>query len=141
MVNAPMVAKERNIEVSVIGHDRTTAYQTLVRIGVVTEKRTRTVAGTLFCNKPRIVEVNGVKLEAGLGSRMLYVSNDDKPGFIGALGSLLGKHKINIAYFHLGRNEDAEAIALVEVDQAISQELLLEIGSINGVRQVKYLQF
>jgi len=141
MVNAPMVAKERNIEVSVIGHDRTTAYQTLVRIGVVTEKRTRTVAGTLFGNKPRIVEVNGVKLEAGLGSRMLYVSNDDKPGFIGALGSLLGKHKINIAYFHLGRNEDAEAIALVEVDQAISQELLLEIGSINGVRQVKYLQF
>ncbi len=141
MVNAPMVAKERNIEVSVIGHDRTTMYQTLVRITVVTEKRKRTVAGTLFGDKPRVVEVNGVKLEAALGARMLYVNNDDKPGFIGALGTLLGKHKINIAYFHLGRNNDGEAIALVEIDQPVSPEILSEIAAVNGVRQVKALAF
>ncbi len=141
MVNAPMVAKERNIEVSVVGHDRTTMYQTLVRITVVTEKRKRTVAGTLFGDKPRIVEVNGIKLEAGLGARMLYVNNDDKPGFIGALGTLLGKHKINIAYFHLGRNQDGEAIALVEIDQPVSPEILAEIAAVHGVRQVKALAF
>jgi D-3-phosphoglycerate dehydrogenase len=141
MVNAPLVAKERNIEVSAASHDRAAHYQTLIRVTVVTEKRTRTVAGTLFGDKPRMVEVNGVKLEAGLGARMLYVNNDDKPGFIGALGTLLGKHKINIAYFHLGRNNDGEAIALVEIDQPVSPEVLAEIAAVHGVRQVKALVF
>lgn len=141
MVNAPMVAKERNIEVSTASHERASHYQTMIRITVTTEKRTRTVAGTLFGDKPRVVEVNGIKLEAGLGARMLYVNNDDKPGFIGALGSLLGKHKINIAYFHLGRNDDGEAIALVEIDQPVSPEIISEIAAIHGVRQVKALAF
>jgi len=142
MVNAPIVAKERNIEVSAISHERTSHYQTMIRITVVTEKRTRTVAGTLFGDKPRIVEVNGIKLEAGLGARMLYVNNDDKPGFIGALGTLLGKSKINIAYFHLGRNDSHnEAIALVEVDQPVPQEVLAEISGLPSVKQVKALQF
>lgn len=142
MVNAPIVAKERNIEVSAISHERTSHYQTMIRITVTTEKRTRTVAGTLFGDKPRIVEVNGITLEAGLGNRMLYVNNDDKPGFIGALGTLLGKHKINIAYFHLGRNnQHDEAVALVEIDQPVSQDVLAEIAALPSVKQVKALQF
>jgi D-3-phosphoglycerate dehydrogenase len=142
MVNAPVVAKERNIEVSATSHDRAGDYQTLIRITVTTEKRTRTVAGTLFADKPRIVEVSGIKLEAGLGSRMLYVSNDDKPGFIGGLGSVLGKAGINIAYFHLGRNEaNSEAIALVEVDQPVPADVLAEISKIPSVRQAKMLTF
>jgi D-3-phosphoglycerate dehydrogenase / 2-oxoglutarate reductase len=142
MVNAPVIAKERNIEVSSTSHDRTGNYQTLVRITVVTDKRTRTVAGTLFGDKPRIVEVSGIKLEAGLGSRMLYINNDDKPGFIGNLGTLLGDAKINIAYFHLGRDHDAnEAIALIEVDQPLPAELLASIAKLPSVRQAKVMQF
>ncbi len=142
MVNAPVVAKERGIDVSATSHDRIGDYQTLIRITVVTEKRTRTVAGTLFADKPRIVEVNGIKLEAGLGKKNLYVNNDDKPGFIGSLGTILGKHGINIAYFHLGRNEaGSEAIALVEVDQDVSAEVLAEIGKLPSVKQVKLLGF
>jgi D-3-phosphoglycerate dehydrogenase len=142
MVNAPVIAKERNIEVSSISHNRASDYQTLLRVTVVTEKRTRTVAGTLSGDKPRIVEVNGIKLEAGLGTYMLYVNNDDKPGFIGSLGTLLGKNKINIAYFHLGRNEaQDEAIALVEVDQPVSPEMLAEICTLPSVRQAKALLF
>ncbi len=142
MVNAPVIAKERGIEVAATSHERAGDYQTLIRITVVTEKRTRTVAGTLFADKPRIVEVNGIKLEAGLGAKTLYVNNDDKPGFIGSLGSLLGKNGINIAYFHLGRNEaGSEAIALVEVDQSVSQEVLAEIGKLPSVKQVKLLEF
>ena len=142
MVNAPVLAKERGIDVSATSHDRMGDYQTLIRITVVSEKRKRTVAGTLFADKPRIVEVNGIKLEAGLGPRMLYVNNDDKPGFIGSLGSVLGKAKINIAYFHLGRNEaGSEAIALVEVDQDVPADVLAEIGKLPSVKQVKMLAF
>ena len=142
MVNAPVVAKERGIEVSATSHERAGDYNTLIRITVTTDKRTRTVAGTLFADKPRIVEVNGIKLEAGLGARTLYVNNDDKPGFIGSLGTLLGKAGVNIAYFHLGRNEaNSEAIALVEVDQDVNAETLAEIGNIASVKQAKLLKF
>ncbi len=142
MVNAPVIAKERNIEVSATSHGRTGDYQTMIRITVVTEKRIRTVAGTLFADKPRIVEVNGIKLEAGLGEHMLYVNNDDKPGFIGNLGTLLGKSGINIANFHLGRHEEnSEAVALIEVDQPLSAELLTEIARLPSVRQAKALAF
>lgn len=142
MVNAPVIAAERAIDVSSTSHDKVGDYQTLIRITVVTEKRTRTVSGTLFADKPRIVEVNGIKLEAGLGAKTLYVNNDDKPGFIGSLGTLLGKHGVNIAYFHLGRNEaGSEAIALVEVDQSISPELLAEIDKLPSVKQAKLLEF
>jgi len=142
MVSAPVVAKERGIEISATSHDRVGGYQTLIRITVVTDKRTHTISGTLFSDKPRIVEVNDIKLEAGLGARMLYVTNDDKPGFIGNLGTLLGKAKINIAYFHLGRNEEInEAAALVEVDQPVPQKVLADIGKLPSVKQVKLLQF
>jgi D-3-phosphoglycerate dehydrogenase len=142
MVNAPVIAKERGVDVSAVSHERTGDYQTLVRVTVVTDKRTRTVAGTLFGTSPRVVEVNGIKLEAGLGARMLYVNNDDKPGFIGSLGTLLGKAGVNIAYFHLGRNEAGnEAVALVEVDQAVSTEVLAEIAGLPSVKQVKLLNF
>ena len=142
MVNAPVIAKERGIEVSATSHDRTGDYQTLIRITVVTEKRTRTVAGTLFGDKPRIVEVNGVKLEAGLGKHTLYVNNDDKPGFIGSLGTVLGKAKINIANFHLGRSDaGGEAIALVQVDQKVPAEVIAEIAGLASVKQVKLLSF
>jgi D-3-phosphoglycerate dehydrogenase / 2-oxoglutarate reductase len=142
MVNAPVIAKERGVEVSTVSHERAGDYQTLIRITVTTEKRTRTVAGTLFGDKPRVVEVNGIKLEAGLGTKTLYVNNDDKPGFIGSLGSVLGKAKVNIANFHLGRNEEgSEAIALVEVDQDVSAEVLAEIAALPSVKQVKLLNF
>jgi len=142
MVNAPVIAKERGIEVSATSHDKSSDYQTLIRVTVTTEKRTRTVAGTLFEGRPRIVEVNGIKLEAGLGARMLYVNNDDKPGFIGSLGTVLGKAGINIAYFHLGRNEAGnEAIALVEIDQPVPAAILAEISKLPSVKQVKMLAF
>lgn len=142
MVNAPVLAKERNIEVSETRHDREGDYQTLIRITVVTEKRTRTVAGTLFGGSARIVEVNDVKLEAGLGQHMLYINNEDKPGLIGGLGKLLGDAGINIANFHLGRNDaHSDAIALLEVDQAVAGDVLEKIGKLPSVKQVKLLKF
>ena len=142
MVNAPVIAKERNISVTEIKHDASENYSSLIRITVETEKRTRDVAGTLFGNNPRLVDVQGVKLEAGFAPHVLYVNNEDKPGFIGALGKLLGDNKINIANFHLGRNDaHTDAIAIVEVDTPVSADLLKEVGKLPSVKQAKFLHF
>jgi hypothetical protein len=98
MVNAPVVARERNIEVAEVKHDRDSEYQTLVRLTVTTERRTITIAGTLFGgNKPRVVDIDGVPMEASLGRCMLYTRNLDMPGIIGGFGSIMGTAKINIA--------------------------------------------
>lgn len=143
MVNAPVIAKERNIQVTEVKHDREGDYQTLIKLTVETEKQTRTVTGTLFANQaPRIVEINGVRLEAEVEPNMLYVINDDKPGFIGALGSLLGYNGVNIATFALGRRiEGEEAVCLVAVDQPVQDIVLDQVTALAHVRQAKRLTF
>jgi len=143
MVNAPVLARERNIEVTEIRHDRPGDYQTLMRLAVVTDRRSRDVAGTLFGgDKPRIVEIKGIRIEAELGRHMLYTTNEDKPGFIGRLGTLLGESGINIATFHLGRSAPGgDAIALIEVDQALGENLLARVRAIPGVVQAESLAF
>lgn len=142
MINAPVIAKERTIEVSEVKHERGGDYQTLIRITLTTDKGSREVAGTLFGSRPRLVEVGGIKLEAGLGVQMLYVNNEDKPGLIGNLGKLLGEAGINIANFHLGRNDARnDAVALLEVDQAVPAELLAAINALPSVKLAKLLQF
>lgn len=143
MVNAPVIAKERNIQVTEVKHDREGDYHTLIKLTVETEKQTRTVTGTLFANQaPRIVEINGVRLEAEVEPNMLYVINDDKPGFIGALGSLLGYNGVNIATFALGRKiEGEEAVCLVAVDQPVQDIVLDQVAALAHVRQAKRLTF
>lgn len=142
MVNAPVVAKERNIEVSEIRHDRTAHYKTLMRITIVFDGGQFAISGTLFGDKPRVVALNDVLLEASLGNRMLYVANEDKPGLIGGVGQLLGEAKVNIANFHLGRNLEAtHAVALIEVDDAIDAKLLEKIGKLPSVKATRLLQF
>jgi D-3-phosphoglycerate dehydrogenase len=142
MVNAPVVAKDRNIEVSEIRHDRTAHYKTLMRITVVFDGGQFAISGTLFGDKPRVVALDDVMLEASLGNRMLYVANVDKPGLIGDVGQLLGEAKVNIANFHLGRNKEAtHAVALIEVDDAIDAKLLEKIGKLPSVKAARLLQF
>lgn len=143
MVNAPVLARERDIAVTEVKHDRDSDYQTLIRLTVTTERGPRCVAGTLFGgSKPRIVEVKGISVEAELGPHMLYISNEDRPGFIGGLGSILGDAKVNIATFHLGRaTAGADAIALIEVDEAITDEVLARIGALPQIKQVVPLRF
>ncbi len=73
---------------------------------------------------------------------MLYITNSDKPGMIGALGTLLGNAGINIATFHLGRDrEGGTAIALLAVDNAVPANILSQIEAMNGVRQAQALRF
>ena len=143
MVSAPAVASERGIEVSEIKHVRPGDYQTKIQLTVTTEKQTRSVAGTLFGgDKPRIVCVKGVPLEAELGPHMLYVTNNDRPGLIGRLGTVLGDAGLNIATFNLGRAvPGGDAIALVEIDQEVPADVLDAVTKLPNVVQAKTLAF
>jgi D-3-phosphoglycerate dehydrogenase len=143
MVNSPVIARERNIDVSEVKHERDCDYQTLIRVTVTTERRGRTVAGTLFGgNKPRLVEIKGIEIEAELGDHMLYITNEDKPGFIGALGTTLGDAGLNIATFHLGRAAPGEdAIALIELDGAIPAQVLQRVRRLPHIKQAIPLEF
>jgi D-3-phosphoglycerate dehydrogenase len=143
MVNAPVIARERKIDVSETRHDRASDYQTLVRLTVTTDRRTRTLAGTLVGgDKPRLVEVEGIGIEAELAPYMLYCRNEDKPGLIGALGRLMGDNGINIATFHLGRDKPGgDAVALLAIDQKLSGDLLDCVRELPHVLQAKALRF
>ncbi len=143
MVNAPILARERGVEVAEVKHDRDSDYQTQITITVTTERRTRSISGTLFGGKhSRLVNIKGIEIEAEFAPHMLYITNQDKPGFIGRLGALLGDAGVNIATFHLGRDKPGgEAIALVAVDQALDAALVERIAALQGVTQAKALAF
>lgn len=142
MVNAPVVAKERNIEVSEIRHERTANYKTLMRVNVQFDGGAFAISGTLFGDKPRIVALGDIILEASIGHRMLYVLNEDKPGLIGGVGQLLGDAKVNIANFNLGRNKEAtHAVALIEVDDHVEPKLLEKIAKLPSVKDARVLEF
>ncbi|NCP23687.1 MAG: phosphoglycerate dehydrogenase [Erythrobacter sp.] len=143
MVNAPYLAKERGLDIRSIRHETEGAYNTLLRVTVGTESGDRSVAGTLFgSDAPRLTEIFGVRIEAELTGHMLYIVNEDAPGFIGRIGSLLGQNGINIGTFHLGRREaGGEAVLLLSVDQPIPQEVVKKACAIDGVRRVTPLAF
>jgi D-3-phosphoglycerate dehydrogenase len=143
MVNAPFLAKERGLDVREIRHDREGDYHTLVRVTVVTPDGEKSVAGTLFGNAAsRLVDLFGIRVEAELQGEMIYVVNDDAPGFIGRLGTTLGAADVNIGTFNLGRRAaGGEAVALVSIDSRLTPEVQRQIEAIPGVRTVKQLRF
>nr|WP_314257812.1 phosphoglycerate dehydrogenase [uncultured Devosia sp.] len=143
MVSAPQIAKDRGITVEVTTREQQGAYENYVRLTVTTERQERSIAGTIFANgKPRIIQVKGINMEAELTPSMLYVTNEDKPGHIGRLGSLLGQQGINIANFNLGREDvGGGAIALVSIDGTLNDDQLAEVAKLEGVKQAKALRF
>jgi D-3-phosphoglycerate dehydrogenase len=143
MVNAPVLARDRNIKVSEVKNEQASDYQTLIRLVVATERGARTIAGTLFGgDRPRLVQVEDVAIEAELGPHMLFVRNDDQPGFIGRLGMTLADAGINIATFHLGRTAPGgDAIALVQVDEPVTAATLEAVRALSSVNQAKSLRF
>lgn len=142
VVNAPTIAKDRGIAIAETYRDDADNFESVIRLRIVTERQDRTVAGALFGPAPRIVEIKGVEMEAGFAPHMLYVTNEDKPGMIGALGQTLGAAGVNIATFNLGRSAPgADAIALIAVDQPVSDDVLKKVQAIPHVQQAKALSF
>jgi len=143
MVNAPSLAKDRGLDVREVRHAHEGDYHTLLRVTAATANGPRTVAGTLFGNAaPRLVDMFGVAVEADLDGEMIYFVNEDKPGFIGRLGTELGEAAVNIATFHLGRRDvGGEAVALVSVDGHIAGDLVTRLKALPGVKRVNPLRF
>jgi len=143
MVNATAIASSNGIAVATVKHDRRCDYETMLRLTVTYKDGERTIVGTLIGgDKPRLVEVQNISIESDFPANMLYLRNYDKPGFIGSLGSLIGKLGLNIATFHLGRKEaGGEAIAIVEVDGTVSPDTLESIRKLEQVVRADYLRF
>ena len=143
MVSAPILARERGIKVEESRRAQTGAYETYIRLTVVTDRQERSVAGTVFSDgRPRLIQVKGINMDAELGHHMLYITNEDKPGFIGALGTTLGDAGVNIATFNLGRDKPGgDAISLIEIDEPLAEATLKKVAALPHVRQAKPLRF
>lgn len=143
MVSAPIMVKDRGISVEEVRRAQGGAYENYIRLTVLTERQDRSVAGTVFSDgRPRLIQVKGINMEAELGDHMLYITNEDKPGFIGALGTVLGNSGVNIATFNLGRQtKGGDAIALVEIDGSLDAKVLEAVAQLPHVQQVKELHF
>jgi D-3-phosphoglycerate dehydrogenase len=144
VVSAPVVAKERGIAIEEITRsDDDSDYESLITLTIVTADLERSISGTVFHDgKARIVAIKNIKVDAEFAPSMIYVTNEDKPGFIGRFAGLLGDAGVNIATFALGRdNKGGSAIALVEVDGEVPASVLAQIQSLPGVRQARALKF
>ncbi len=143
MVNAVKIAEARGIEIAETKTGSAQDFRSLMTVKVITEKRERIVAGTLFTGRaPRIVNIEGVPVEVALADHMLYIRNEDKPGLIGGLGMLLAEAGQNIADFRLGRREkDGTAVALVALDEALPDDVYEKVKSLPQIKQIKRLAF
>jgi len=143
MVSAPVIAKERGIMVEELRRGQEGAYETYMRVAVMVGGKEHSVAGTVFSDgRPRLIQIQGINLEAELGQHMLYTENSDKPGYIGALGTVLGQTGVNIATFTLGREErGGKATALIGVDDRVTDDVLAKVRDLPHVMRAERLAF
>jgi len=143
MVSAPVVAKEKGIKISTTNQDKSGTFDGYIKVTVVTDKRERSIAGTVFSDgKPRFIQIKGINIDAEVGRHMVYTTNTDVPGIIGTLGQTMGAHDVNIANFTLGRADvKGEAIGLLEVDAPIPAEVVTKLRDTGLFTQVKPLEF
>jgi D-3-phosphoglycerate dehydrogenase len=143
LVSAPIVAKERGIQISTTRQDKTGTFDAYIKVTMVTDKRERSVAGTCFSDgKPRFIQIKGINIDAEIGQHMLYTTNEDVPGIIGLLGMTMGKNNVNIANFTLGRSGvGQDAIAILYLDQPIDPKVVNTLESTGMFSQVKALEF
>jgi D-3-phosphoglycerate dehydrogenase len=144
VVSAPIVAKDRGIVIEELTRDAAAGdYDSLITVTVTTQRQTRWVSGTVFADgRPRIVNIKGIRMDAEFGASMIYITNLDKPGFIGKFSSTLGDAGINIATFHVGREAPGgNAIALIEIDGELPEAVLAKVRALPQVQQAKPLRF
>ncbi|MFN3147189.1 MAG: phosphoglycerate dehydrogenase [Paracoccaceae bacterium] len=143
MVSAPLIAKDRGVDLTTTTQGKTGVFDAYIKLTVVTGKRERSVAGTVFSDgKPRFIQIKGITLDAEIGRHMLYTTNDDVPGIIGTLGQTMGENGVNIANFTLGRSDRGrDAIALLYVDDPIPDAVLAKLRATGLFRQVRPLEF
>ena len=143
MVSAPVIARERGIQIATTNQAQSGAFEGYIKVTVVTDKRERSIAGTVFSDgKPRFIQIKGINIDAEVGAHMLYTTNEDVPGIIGTLGATMGENGVNIANFTLGRSSRGkDAIALLYVDEPIPQAVIDKLMATGMFNQVKPLSF
>jgi D-3-phosphoglycerate dehydrogenase len=143
MVNARSVAAERGVEVVESRSTRTRDYLSLISVKLQTSAGERRVEGAVIQRKwPRLVLVDGIRIEVPLEGTMVINCNTDQPGVIGQIGTILGKHNVNIANFALGRDDAGRAIGVVIVDETvpIPDVVLEELKKVPGMREVRIVR-
>ncbi len=141
-VNAPLIARERGIKVVEAKSSTNTDFATLISVEVETDKLKSSISGTLFGKKElRIVMIDGYYVDAVPSGYMIITSNEDKPGIIGQIGTLLGKNGINIAGMTFGRKKkQGQAISVINVDSVVSDKILEEIRNLNYINSAKLVK-
>ena len=141
-INALDMARERAINVQEINSNRDEEFVNCLKVEIVTDKETFRIWGTLSGNKqPRIVKINDVYVEAVPKDYMLFIHNADKPGLIGAIGTILAEAQVNIAGISLGREaQDGVAVSVVNVDSKVPDEAIEKLKSTKDVLYVKFLK-
>lgn len=141
-VNAPIIARERGIKMVESKTSESQDYATLLSVQVRTECAQNSVAGTLFGkNEPRIVRINEFVTEAIPEGNILFLHNQDKPGVIGNMGSMLASHGINIGQMHLSRDQiGGTAISLVHVDGRVSSKVLEALTGLPHILSARQIE-
>jgi D-3-phosphoglycerate dehydrogenase len=141
-VNAPAMAEARGIHLSEEKAASAEDFSTLIRLTVVANNEENTVAGTIFGKyEPRLVRINKFRLEATPEGHMLFIYNNDRPGVIGAIGSTIGKHRINIARMTVGQErERGQNIILLTTDTPITPECLEDVRALEHVAEAIQLE-
>jgi len=143
MVSAPVIAKDRGVNISTTTQEKSGVFDGYIKLTVVTDTRERSIAGTVFSDgKPRFIQIKGITIDAEIGPHMLYTTNEDVPGIIGTLGQTMGENDVNIANFTLGRSDRGlDAIALLYIDNPIPASVLEKLRVTGLFKQVMPLEF
>jgi D-3-phosphoglycerate dehydrogenase len=138
MVNAPVLAKERGISIDQTKNPESKDVASSFSARVVTDKVTRTVTGSVFGETLlRIIEIDGFKIEMTPQGTVIVIFNDDKPGVIGAVGTVCGKHKINICTMGVGQKPEEQKAALaVSLDKEPKPENVEELRNLEFVNEI-----
>lgn len=142
VINAPVLAKERGVEVEQITTEKTREISRLVEVTITTDKGQRSVMGTIFGSKfPRIIAIDGYRMEMRPEGHVVVILNDDRPGALGQYGTTFGKHKINIADMTFSRKKRSGlAMVGINLDQAATNAVMDEIRGLEMVENAWYLQ-
>ena len=143
MVSAPIIAKERGIELSTVTQDKSGVFDGYIRLNVKSASNERSIAGTVFSDgKPRFIQIKGINIDAEIGEHMLYTTNEDVPGIIVTLGRTMGEMNVNIANFTLGRaSKGHQAIAMLYLDEQPPAAAVNALKATGLFQQVRPLRF
>lgn len=141
-VNVREIAHSRQIDITEAKEDTKDVYHNRITVAIASEQRERSVSGAVINQQPRLVEIKGIQLESEFGRHMLYVTNQDQPGMVAAIGNFAAQRNINIANMHMGRRENrGDAISVIELDAAVEQQDIDALRAINNIDDACYLSF